>query len=113
MKTVFSAPDAAYWQRRYARPRRLGCQGPTPSLRACFDQLDPAAQPRVLIPGAGRGYEAGYLHRAGFRQVMVADFAPVALGALAARVPGFPAAHPWEADFFGLTNAPPFDLIVK
>ncbi|MFD1468223.1 methyltransferase domain-containing protein [Hymenobacter caeli] len=114
MKTVSSALDAAYWRQRYATGRDGWDAGaPTPPLRAYFDQLGPAAQPRILIPGVGRGYEAEYLHRAGFRQVFVADFAPEALGALAARVPDFPAAHLLPADFFGLSNDPPYDLIVE
>ena len=114
MKTVLPALDAAYWQQRYAAGRDGWDAGaPTPPLRAYFDQLDPAAPRRVLVPGAGRGYEAEYLHRAGCRQVFVADFAPEALGALAARVPDFPAAHLLAADFFGLSNDPPYDLIVE
>lgn len=114
MKTVTSTLDAAYWQQRYAAGRDGWDAGtPTPPLRAYFDQLAPAARPRVLIPGAGRAYEAEYLHRAGFEQVFVADFAPEALGALAARVPDFPAGHLLLADFFGLSNDPPYDLIVE
>ena len=85
----------------------------TPPLRAYFDQLDLAPQPRILIPGAGRAYEAEYLHQLGFRQVFVADLAPDPLQALAARVPDFPAAHLLLADFFALPNVPPYDLIVE
>lgn len=114
MKSVTAALDAAYWRQRYATGRDGWDAGaPTPPLRTYFDQLDPAAQPRILVPGAGRAYEAEYLHRAGFGQVYVADFAPEALGALAARVPDFPAAHLLLADFFALPNDPPYDFIVE
>jgi len=114
VQSVIPPLDAAYWQQRYVTGRDSWDAGaPTPPLRTYFDQLSPAAQPRVLIPGAGRAYEAEYLHRAGFGQVFVADFAPEALGALAARVPDFPAGHLLRADFFDLLNDPPYDLIVE
>ena len=114
MQTVVPALDAAYWQARYAAGRDgWDARAITPPLRAYFDQLAVPQQPRILIPGAGRAYEAEYLHRLGFRQVFVADLAPEALAALAARVPGFPAAHQLLADFFALPPAPPYDIIVE
>ena len=114
MHTVSPALDAAYWQDRYAAGRDgWDARAITPPLRAYFDQLDVARQTRVLIPGAGRAHEAEYLHGLGFRQVFVADIAPDALAALAARVPDFPAAHRLLANFFALTPDPPYDLIVE
>ena len=114
MQTVFPALDAAYWSGRYADGRDawdLG--GPAPPLQAYFEQLDPVAQPRILIPGAGRAYEAEYLHRHGFGQVFVADLAAAPLAALAQRVTNFPAAHLLQANFFDLPGNPPYDLIVE
>ena len=106
--------DAAYWQGRYAAGRDgWDAHTATPPLRAYFDQLDVARQPRILIPGAGRAYEAEYLHQSGFQQVVVADIAPEALAALATRVPDFPAKNLLLADFFALPNDPPYDLIVE
>ena len=114
VETVFSDFDTAYWQGRYAAGRDgWDVRAATPPLRAYFDQLAVAPQPRILIPGAGRAYEAEYLHRLGFEQVFVVDIAPEALQALAARVPDFPAAHLLLANFFALPNAQPFDLIVE
>ena len=114
MKTVLPDFDAAYWQARYATGRDgWDAHGITPPLRAYFDQLTVATQPRILVPGAGRAHEAEYLHRAGFREVYVADIAPEALAALAVRVPDFPAEHLLLADFFALPSAPPYDLIVE
>ena len=114
MKTVFPAFNAAYWQGRYAAGRDgWDVHAITPPLRTYFDQLDVARQPRILIPGAGRAYEAEYLHQLGFRQVFVADIAPEALAALAARVPDFPQKHLLLTDFFALSNDPSFDLIVE
>jgi len=115
MQTVSPALDAAYWQARYATPGRAGWDAgrATPPLRAYFDQLPVAAQPRILIPGAGRAHEAEYLHRLGFRRVVVADLAAAPLAELAARVPAFPADNLWLADFFALSPAEPFDLIIE
>jgi SAM-dependent methyltransferase len=114
MSRVTPPLDAAYWQDRYLS-RRDGwdTHGITPPLQAYFDQLDVSGQPRILIPGAGRAYEAEYLHRAGFQHVHVADLAPEPLQALAQRVPDFPARHLLLADFFALPATPPYDLIVE
>ena len=115
MSTAFTALDAAYWQARYDEARTMWDTGSiTPPLQTYFDQLDVRQQPRILIPGAGRAYEAEYLHRAGFQQVFVADIAPSALAAVAGRVPDFPAEHLLLQDFFALHPTPaPFDLIVE
>lgn len=114
METVSQTFDAAYWQGRYTSGRDAwDTRAVTPPLRAYFDQLDRARSLRILIPGAGRAYEAEYLHRLGFGQVVVADIAPEALAALAARVPDFPPEHLLLADFFALPNDPPYDLIVE
>ncbi|WP_310393561.1 methyltransferase domain-containing protein [Hymenobacter sp.] len=114
MQTVLPAFDSAYWQGRYAAGRDgWDAHAVTPPLRAYFDQLAVAGQPRILVPGAGRAYEAEHLHRLGFGQVFVADLAPEPLQALAARVPDFPAEHLLLADFFALPNVEPYDLIVE
>ena len=114
METVFANFDAAYWQGRYTAGRDgWDTHAVTPPLRAYFDQVAVAQQPRILIPGAGRAYEAGYLHQRGFRHVFVADVAPLALADFAARVPDFPQEHLLLADFFALPSAPTYDLIVE
>lgn len=106
--------DETYWRNRYADGRTGWDAGAiTPPLREYFNQLGPPDHRRILIPGAGRAYEAEYLHRQGFSQVMVADVAPEALAALQQRVPDFPAAHLLHADFFALPNTPPYDLLVE
>ncbi|GAB3837735.1 methyltransferase domain-containing protein [Hymenobacter jeollabukensis] len=104
--------DAAYWAARYATGQDPWDAGRiTEPLRAYFAQLGPPDQRRILIPGAGRAYEAEYLHQAGWPNVFVADFAAEPLQALQQRVPGFPAAHLLQADFFQLTGS--FDLLVE
>ena len=115
MPAAQPAFDAPYWQERYQAARAGWDTGAiTPPLQAYFDQLDVRQQPRILIPGAGRAYEAEYLHHAGFKQVWVADIAPAALEAVAQRMPDFPAEHLLLQDFFTLEPAPaPFDLIIE
>lgn len=115
MQTVLPTFDAAYWQARYATPGRAGWDAGriTPPLRAYFDQLDGRQQPRILIPGAGRAYEAEYLHQLGFEHVVVADLAPEPLAELAIRVPSFPKVNLWLADFFALPPTEPFDLLLE
>jgi SAM-dependent methyltransferase len=115
MHTVPPVFDATYWQARYDAARTNWDTGSiTSPLQAYFDQLDVSRQPRILIPGAGRAYEAEYLRRAGFERVFVADIAPAALAAVAQRVPDFPSAHLLLEDFFALQPTPePYDLIVE
>lgn len=115
MQTVLPAFDAAYWQARYATPSRAGWDAGriTPALQAYFDQLAERQQLRILIPGAGRAYEAEYLHRLGCEHVVVADLAPAPLAELAARVPSFPKTNLWLADFFALPPIEPFDLLIE
>ena len=106
--------DQAYWRGRYTANRTNWDAGViTPPLRAYFDQLGPADQRRILVPGAGRAYEAEYLHQQGFTAVFVADIAPEALQALQQRVPDFPTAHLLQEDFFTLRPTPPFDVLVE
>jgi SAM-dependent methyltransferase len=106
--------DEAYWRGRYAAHQTGWDAGAiTPPLREYFDQLSPVDARRILVPGAGRAYEAEYLQRQGFSEVLVADLAPEALQALQQRVPDFPAAHLLHQDFFALEPTPPFDLIVE
>lgn len=106
--------DATYWQQRYlAGQTGWDTGGITPPLRDYFVQLGPPDARRVLIPGAGRAYEAEYLHRQGWPNVWVADVAAAPLHDLQQRVPDFPSAHLLQQDFFRLAPTPPFDLIVE
>jgi SAM-dependent methyltransferase len=115
MIAALPAFDAAYWQGRYEAARTAWDTGAiTPPLQAYFDQLTVSRQARILIPGAGRAYEAEYLHRAGFERVFAADVASAALAAVAERMPGFPPEHLLLQDFFTLEPIPePFDLLVE
>lgn len=106
--------DATYWQQRYANGQTGWDAGRiTPPLQEYFVQLGPPDARRILIPGAGRAYEAEYLHRQGWPNVWVADLAPEPLHDLQQRVPDFPTEHLLLADFFQLEPVPAFDLLVE
>ena len=69
-------------------------------LHGMMDQLEDKDQ-KILLPGAGRGYEAEYLYRNGFGQLTVVDIAPYPLENLRERLPeAFPESHLVESDFF-------------
>jgi methyl halide transferase len=102
-------PD--YWNQRYLShdtPWDIG--GISPALLAFFDTLSDL-DTKILIPGAGRAYEAVYLHQKGYRQVYVLDWAPEAFVYLLETAPDFPENHLLVQDFFRLNGA--FDLMVE
>jgi hypothetical protein len=106
--------DETYWRTRYATGQTGWDVGAiTPPVQDYFEQLGLPDDRLILIPGAGRGYEAEYLHNRGFTNVVVADVAPEALEALHQRVPSFPGGHLVQQDFFALPTVPPYDLIVE
>lgn len=100
-----------FWEGRYLSGNTGWDAGRiTTPLKAYFDQLADKGL-EILIPGGGRSYEAEYLHRAGFRNVHVVDYAGMAFGDLLERCPGFPRAHLHQGDFF--EHAGRYDLIVE
>lgn len=65
----------------------------------------------ILIPGAGKAHEAELLHKAGFSNVVVLDFAREALKRFELRVPDFPKSQLICGDFFEHDSR--YDLIVE
>lgn len=103
--------DAAYWQNRYESGSTGWDAGtPTTPLVTYIDQLE-NKELRILIPGAGNGYEVEYLHNKGFKNVFVVDLASIPLETLANRIPDFPKDHLICGDFFELKDS--FDLIIE
>lgn len=101
-----------YWSERY-RSGSTGWDmgGPAPALTAYADQLTDKSI-RILLPGAGRAYEAEYLFRAGFTGLTVIDIAAEPLADLKERVPEFPESQLIQSDFFQFQGGP-FDLILE
>ncbi|WP_298472429.1 methyltransferase domain-containing protein [uncultured Maribacter sp.] len=67
---------------------------------------------KILIPGAGRGHEAIYLHEHGFTNVYVIDIAEQPLEYILNHTSNFPKEHLIQDDFFNLQIAD-FDLILE
>ena len=84
---------ADYWNQRYLTentPWDLG--DVSPAIKHFMDRWTDR-QARILIPGAGRAYEAVYLHQQGFTNVFVCDWAPEAFHHLQDQAPDFPKDH--------------------
>ena len=104
--------NSSYWQQRYEKEQTGWDAGSiTLPIKTYADQLPQNA--RILIPGAGNGHEAQYLHEQGFQQVYVCDWAKAPLAALANRCPNFPPAHLIQGDFFQLQLDQPVDYILE
>ncbi len=102
--------DPAYWHERYATndtPWDIGYA--SPPLIHYAEQLP--KDTRILIPGAGRAYEAIHLHRAGYTDVYLCDWAEPAFAYLREHAPDFPEAHRLVQDFFQLE--PAYDLLLE
>lgn len=82
----------------------------TTPIKIYIDQLD-NKNLKILIPGAGNGYEAEYLHKKGFKNVYVIDLVRQPLDNLLERVNDFPKEHLLQGDFFKLDQK--FDLIIE
>ncbi len=104
--------NKAFWKERYLNGTTGWDIGqPAPALARFIDGLEDL-NTRILIPGAGRGYEAEYLLTRGFRNFVVLDIAREPLAALRGRVPATPPKALVEADFFAYDDGP-FDLILE
>jgi hypothetical protein len=66
---------------------------------------------KILIPGAGNGYEAEYLFQNGFKNVFVLDIAKIPLDNLQARIPDFPPEQLIHQNFFDHDGQ--YDLILE
>ena len=101
-----------FWEGRYREGQTGWDIGyPAPALTAYIDQLFDKDL-RILVPGAGRGYEVAYLWQQGFRNVTVLDIASQSLAAIREKVPELPVKALVQADFFAWAGGP-FDLILE
>ena len=100
-----------FWEKRYQNNDIGWDVGEiTTPLKAYFDQLEDKSL-SILIPGAGNSYEAEYLHKLGFTNVVVIDIAPSAILKFKERVSDFPKPHIINMNFFDLNGR--FDLIIE
>ena len=105
--------SSEYWNKRYQNNEIQWSLGKVSTpLKAYIDQLGDKSI-KILIPGAGNGYEAEYLFKKGFENVYVVDVSRIALKNLNRRVPGFPKEQLINSDFFEFQVKSGFDLILE
>lgn len=110
-KIMMQILNKDYWEGRYQENETgwdLGAIS-TP-LKEYIDQLK-NKELKILIPGAGNGYEFEYLHQNGFSNVYVIDIAPTPLKNIQKRIPHLDKKHLIHEDFFNLEDQ--FDLIIE
>lgn len=101
-----------FWDDKYAE-NKLGWDigyVSTP-IKVYIDQLT-NKNIKILIPGAGNGYEVEYLFSKGFTNIHVIDIALQPLRNLKKRIPSFPENQLLHLDFFELKEVQ-FDLILE
>lgn len=102
--------DAHYWQQRWQQGQTGWDIGkPAPAIVAYFALLDNKAL-QILIPGCGNAYEAGALWELGFKNITVAEIAPLKAGALREQFKET-GIRVIEGDFFDMEGQ--YDIIVE
>ena len=103
--------DRNYWENKY-RQNTTGWDIGSIStpLKEYIDQLEDK-NIKILIPGAGNGYEAEYLWEKGFKNTFIIDIAEQPLINLKNRVSDIPVSQLINKDFFEFNDK--FDLIIE
>lgn len=100
-----------YWENRYEANETGWDVGEiTTPLKEYIDQIE-NKNLKILIPGAGNGYELDYLLSKGFKNVFVVDLAEPPLQNIKKRIPEFPENQLIKSDFFELEGN--YDLILE
>jgi len=104
--------NKAFWDNKYTNEKLGWDIGyiSTP-LKSYIDQLADKNL-KILIPGAGNGYEVEYLFNRGFTNIHVVDIARQPLVNLKNRIPLFPEDQLIHLNFFELRESN-FDLILE
>ena len=89
-----------FWENRYESNETGWDVGSiTTPLKDYIDQLD-NKELKILIPGAGNGYEAEYLFSLGFEDISIIDIVKIPLDNIRDRIPEFPEQNLIHKDFF-------------
>ncbi|CAN1485376.1 thiopurine S-methyltransferase [Flavobacteriaceae bacterium] len=100
-----------YWEERYQKGEISWNVGNvTKPIKEYIDQLTDK-NIKILIPGAGNGYEFEYLIEKGFKNSFVVDYAETPLENLKKRIPNLDNNQIINADFFELEGK--YDLIIE
>lgn len=79
-------------------------------LKEYFDQIGDK-RIKILVPGAGNGWEVEYLFRSGFSETYMLDISKEAINSFKKRFPDFPDNNIFNEDFFKHNGK--YDLIVE
>ena len=103
--------DKQYWENLY-KANTLGWDIGyiSPPLKKYFDQLT-NKDIKILIPGAGNGYEANYLINKGFKNTYYLDYSKGAIKSFKKLNPNFPNENIIKENFFKHTAK--YDLIIE
>lgn len=103
--------SADYWTERYEGGQTgWDLKNVSPPLKTYIDQLEDKNL-RILVPGAGFGYEVAYLFQKGFKHVYYLDFSPAPLEHIKNLSPEFPDDQLLCQDFFEHSGV--YDLILE
>jgi len=102
---------AEYWNDNYHNGSTGWDMGHvSPPLKEYFDQMKDKSI-KILVPGAGNAWEVEYLHKSGFTNVFLLDFASKSIENFKERCPYFPEENIILSDFFDHDSE--YDLIVE
>ncbi len=94
--------NPSFWENKYKSQHTPWDIGYVSSpIKAYIDIISDINTP-ILIPGAGYAHEAVYLHKRGFKNIYVCDWAESAFSKLRSTCPDFPKDHQLIGDFFDL-----------
>ena len=111
MKQMTMKLTKNYWEERYQKGEISWNVGNvTTPIKEYIDQLTDK-NIKILIPGAGNGYELDYLIEKGFKNSFVVDYAETPLENLKKRIPNLDNNQIINADFFELEGK--YDLIIE
>jgi SAM-dependent methyltransferase len=100
-----------YWTNRYEVGKTgWDLKNISPPLKSYIEQLEDKNL-RILIPGAGYGYEVMYLFNKRFKHVYYLDFSPAPLKYFKKMLPDFPQKQLFCEDFFQHSGV--YDLILE
>ena len=111
MKQMTMKLTKNYWEERYQKGEIGWNVGNiTTPIKEYIDQLT-NKNIKILIPGAGNGYEFEYLIEKGFKNSFVVDYAETPLENLKKRIPNLDNNQIINADFFELEGK--YDLLIE
>jgi len=102
-----------YWEKRYQSQDIKWDIGAISTPIKNWLDLENRKDLKILIPGAGSGYEVAYAYSLDFQNVYYLDFATNIATDFSNRNPDFPKDQILNADFYSLNKNGFFDIIIE